>query len=60
MLCKMIWIVFLLFTAVGVGLYVYPGHPVLVWGMLALFWGCYRLSLRARMLFDKPQHTGRD
>ncbi|GAB4453862.1 MAG: hypothetical protein OHK0029_07510 [Armatimonadaceae bacterium] len=32
--------------------YVYPISPLAVWALLFLCWGCYRLHLRARALFD--------
>lgn len=34
-------------AAVGMGMYVYPACPALVWMLLFVCWACYRLRLRA-------------
>jgi len=44
-------------AAAGLGLYVYPHRPVLVWLLLGLCWACYRLRLRALALFG-PRDSG--
>ena len=38
-------------AAVGLGIYVYPVSPTLVWCLLFLCWACYRLRMRAVALF---------
>ena len=55
MLRKVVFIAALLLTAVSLGLYVYPARPILVWALLGLCWGCYRLSLRAQALFGERE-----
>lgn len=42
------WAAVWLAVAAGLGLYVYPERPALVWFLLALCWACYRLRLRLR------------
>ena len=44
-------------VAAGLGLYVYPDRPALVWFLLALCWACYRLRMRAVALFGKADAT---
>lgn len=44
-------------VAAGLGLYVYPDRPALVWFLLALCWACYRLRMRAVALFGKADTT---
>jgi hypothetical protein len=46
-------------AAVGLGLYVYPDKPYVVWTMLFLCWACYRLRMRAEALFNKQQRPQR-
>ena len=53
MLRKAVFLAALLLAAAGMGLYVYPTRPTLVWALLGLCWGCYRLTLRAQALFGK-------
>ena len=45
-------------AAVGLGLYVYPTRPGLVWALLLVCWACYRLSLRARARFGARGEDG--
>ncbi len=40
-------------VAAGLGLYVYPDQPALIWFLLALCWACYRLRMRAVAMFGK-------
>jgi hypothetical protein len=53
MLRTTVFIAAVLLAVIGLGLYVYPTRPVLVWALLGLCWGCYRLSLRAQALFGR-------
>ena len=46
-------------ASVGLGLYVYPTRPALVWALLVVCWGCYRLSLRARARFGTRDNRDR-
>jgi hypothetical protein len=39
-------------AAIGLGIYVYPVSPTLVWCLLFLCWACYRLRMRAVALFS--------
>jgi|GEM_PF-4629311 hypothetical protein len=41
--------------AAGIAWYVYPVNPTLVWILLFLCWGCYRLHLRAKSLFEAQE-----
>jgi hypothetical protein len=43
-------------AAVGLGIYVYPAQPTLVWCLLFLCWACYRLRMRALALFGAKPH----
>ena len=52
MLRKVALLALLFLAAAGMGLYVYPTRPALVWALLLFCWGCYRLSRRARTLFE--------
>ena len=48
-------------VAVGLGVYVYPVSPTLVWCLLFLCWVCYRLRMRAVALFGtKGSRTKRN
>jgi len=48
-------------VAVGLGVYVYPVSPTLVWCLLFLCWACYRLRMRAVALFgSKTRRTKRN
>jgi hypothetical protein len=48
-------------VAVGLGVYVYPVSPTLVWCLLFLCWACYRLRMRAVALFgSKGPRTKRN
>ena len=40
-----------LLAAAGLGLYVYPTQPELVWSLLFVCWACYRLRLLALARF---------
>ena len=44
---------FFVVAAIGLGLYVFPTNQYIAWGLLFLCWLCFRLSLRAKALFDK-------
>lgn len=55
MLRKMPLIILLPLMAAGMGLYVYPTRPALVWGLLLLCWCCYRLSRHAQARFGAPR-----
>lgn len=52
---RMLVALFAIFTSIAFGLYVYPDQPVLIWGMLAFLWACYRLRMRAVTLFAAGQ-----
>ena len=39
-------------AALGLGLFVYPVYPALVWTLLFLCWACYRLRMRAVAQFS--------
>lgn len=53
MLRKTVYLAALALATLGLGLYVYPTRPTLVWALLGLCWVCYRLSRRAQALFGK-------
>jgi hypothetical protein len=55
MLKKVLFIVFCGVAALLYALYIYPTHPYLVFGLLFLCWGCYRLMLRAEKLFGNKE-----
>ncbi|MBC8101634.1 MAG: hypothetical protein H7Z41_03505 [Cytophagales bacterium] len=59
MLIKTLLTLFFFGVAAALAYYVYPSHPVLVWGLLGLCWACFRLSLRAKKLFGTtpPEQT---
>lgn len=44
-------------VSVGMGMYVYPAHPALVWTLLFVCWACYRLRLRAVAQFGSLTRT---
>ena len=50
---NVILIVALFCSAMGMGLYVYPSRPTLVWTLLAVCWICYRLHRKAQARFGK-------
>lgn len=49
----MLLALFAIFTSIAFGLYVYPGQPSVIWGLLAFLWVCYRLRMRAVTLFTR-------
>lgn len=46
-------------AAAGMGLYVYPDRPYVVWTLLFLCWACFRLHRRAQALFANRQQQQR-
>jgi hypothetical protein len=40
-------------AAIGMGIYVYPQRPWLVWTLLFFCWLCYRLKMRAHALYSQ-------
>lgn len=60
MIRKSVVLLALPLTAAGLGLYVYPTRPGLVWVLLAVCWVCYRLQMRAAALFGEPEDRKRN
>jgi hypothetical protein len=48
------------FAAVGMGFYVYPQRPWLVWALLLFCWLCYRLKRRAEALYGARRQRKAD
>jgi hypothetical protein len=51
MLKNALFIFFCIIVAVLYAVFIYPVYPTLVWGLLLLCLGCYRLMLRAEKMF---------
>ena len=47
-------------AAVGMGFYVYPQRPWLVWVLLLFCWLCYRLKRRAEIEFGARRQKQRE